>query len=220
MNIKGTELSLSLAELSSTALTIPESLTDHQVGMIGESLARIDGCLGWWWGDYFLTLKERGSPVTIAEFASVRGLSESTMHVYRQTSEFYPSHARNAQLSWTHHCECWRAMVAPRDLSMACDWLDRAVTEGWSVGALRKAIKAEQGEGESGGLRGRTSAFSPLLDADRWAGTKLGDVEAMPVNAAHALLEDIPHLDKLLALLRERVQEPEDDSGIIDLERN
>lgn len=220
MNIKGTELSLSLAELSSTALTVPEHLSDHQVSMIGESLARIDGCLGWWWGDYFLTLKERGSPVTIAEFAEVRGLSESTMHVYRQTSEFFPPHARNPQLTWTHHCECWRAMAAPRDLTLACQWLDKAAELAWSVGALRKAIRAEQGEGGDHGSGRRTSAFSPLLDADRWAGTKLRDVEAMPVNAAHALLEDIPHLDKLLALLKERVQEPEDDNGIIDLERN
>jgi hypothetical protein len=206
--MNGMELALHTADLTPVALVIPDTLTDYQVSQIGESLAKIDGCLGWWMGDYFLELRRRGSTVTIEEFAAARELSAHTIYFYRNTCEFFPVHARNNRLTWSHHHVTINALPsAHRELATASDWLDKAVENGWSVAELKRQIRAAYADKAPKTADKTSAGWSTLLDADRWSAAQLAGIPAMPTDAAIALLGDIPNLIQLIEALREKAED-------------
>lgn len=125
------------ADLSETALEIPQDLSEERWLELGEGLRRIGHGYQWWIGDWLVAgEKNYGSTYTVA--ASVTGIDESNLRIYKHVAHRVEKLIRINFLSWSHH-----RIVADLPSSKQAYWLNRAVSDSLSVAELSAALKGK-----------------------------------------------------------------------------
>jgi len=140
-------------QATATGLQVGESVTYDEWLEFGERLARVDGAIQWWIGDWAAA----GDRVNVNidrkvydEIEKRTGLSRRLVQNCAGVAKNINSAFRNAELSWTHH-----VAVAALSEEEQARWLATAQDEGLSVAKLRRAIKAE-------------GYLSPMLPDDKY----------------------------------------------------
>lgn len=102
---------------------------------LGETIIGLHGATQWLIGDW-LRHDENNQWGSSTELAEKYDLNLNTLYTYRKIAKAIPFAQRNPQLSFGHH-----QVVAHKDERTQRQWLERAAQEGWSVAALRQAIR-------------------------------------------------------------------------------
>ena len=128
-------------------LVIDESLTPEAAATIFACLEHITGCSNWLWGDALAYCERKwGNRFVASKYkaaSEATALAIPTLKLAKFTAERIPMARRRRALTFTHHAEI--AYAFP-DEAEQDQWLDRAIAEGMSAIALRKAIRIAKQE--------------------------------------------------------------------------
>lgn len=126
------------ANLSETALEIPEDLSQERWLELGDGLRRLGQGYQWWIGDWLVAGEKRyGATFDLA--TRVTGLDESSLKVYKWVSGRVEKFTRVNFLSWSHHRE-----VADLDPREQAEWLATAADRSWSKSQLASELAASK----------------------------------------------------------------------------
>ena len=129
--------------------------------------ARLDMCLGgetsscWAAGDVFLAAEADGkaSAVALLEYAEAHGMTRAQLRMRGRLAALFPGEKlRSLAASYSYY----RAVrhVAAEDVETACDILETATAEGWTIAAMTVYLREHHGRDP----RGRRSADVPEPD--------------------------------------------------------
>jgi hypothetical protein len=124
------------ANLSWTALTLPDKLSLDSWKALGTAVCAINEGSQWWLGDWWAhgehSYRERARAFAKGVFGSY---SFGTLMTYGSVARAIEPSIRIEVLSFAHH-----QVVASRPPDEQRAWLDKAAKGKWSVSALRQAI--------------------------------------------------------------------------------
>ena len=123
-----------------TGLVLPENLTREQWEELASTIQQMAVSVPWWVGDLLVYGQRFGEEMWQA-IKERGGADYERLRKYMWVSERIAIGTRVPALKWSHHREV--ADLEPDDQRV---WLQRALDEGLSVNALRKAISGEQPE--------------------------------------------------------------------------
>lgn len=129
-------------ELTSTGLVFGSKVSIEDWEKAGEFLARAEGAVQWWIGDWLLFGEGRPQWGDKYQQAVEKfGIPEKTLKDYKWVAMTYPPvggklSERSDNLSWNHH-----RVAASQTPKFRKAMLVRAEADGWSVSDLRKEIK-------------------------------------------------------------------------------
>lgn len=121
------------AQLTETALSLPEDLTYEEWLQIGHALDRMDHALQWWRGDWWAFGGHHyGERVALIPKTDPRFQTYANAGLVAKAFES----SRRRELSWAHHAEV--AALSEREQDY---WLDRAEAERWARNELRREVR-------------------------------------------------------------------------------
>jgi hypothetical protein len=106
---------------------------------LGARMARTTDSMAWCLGDWLVYGESRYAD-RYRRTVEVVGLNYQTLRNYAWVARRFPLSRRRDRLTFYHHMEVTRLPVDEQDR-----WLDRAVTERWSVHRLRERLRQDQG---------------------------------------------------------------------------
>jgi hypothetical protein len=121
---------------SETALNLPAGLSREAWAEYARTVAAIDRASAWWVGDCLIYGEDLYGE-DLFGLAEVMGLEPHTLQNRVSVARAVPPALRRAGLSWSHH-----EAVAGQPRDEQARLLAQAEAEGWSVAALRRAVKA------------------------------------------------------------------------------
>lgn len=128
-------------------LQIDEDLSPEAVSTVFACLEHITGCSNWLWGDALAFAGRKwGNQYVASKYkaaSEATALAIPTLKAAKSTAERIPMARRRRELTFTHHAEI--AFAFP-DEAEQDRWLDRAIAEGMTAIALRKAIRVSKQE--------------------------------------------------------------------------
>lgn len=122
-------------------LQIERGLAKETLEEIGRTLSLVEQSALWWWGDYLCHVEAEWGE-TYAEAAAKSSYSYSTLRNAKWLSSKLKLSYRRDKLSYTHHLEALSECGG--DALKAHTWLMHAEQEGWSISAMRAAIRLAQ----------------------------------------------------------------------------
>jgi len=120
-------------------LVFPRRVSFQQWDEIGQTLAKIDGVLMWFIGDWWVYGENAFPNDKLATAASLTGFSYKTLYQCNYVSRNVPFSRRLEKLTWSHHLE-----VASLDAKEQDRWLALAEKHQLSTRALRASIRADR----------------------------------------------------------------------------
>lgn len=172
--VRSTELTLP-GSISETGLELPANLSFEDWQQTGETLGRIGRSCQWWIGDW-LNYGERVYGEKYTEAIEATGYELATLKDFAYVAAHVEMSVRTDVLSFTHHKQV--AALGPAEQER---WLGSAEANGWSVGKLRKQIKAKA-DGRGGRPQGVTNSGNSdptdepeLVEGEVVDGTKAGE---------------------------------------------
>lgn len=145
------------------------------------TLANIDSCSQWWWGDLIL-YAEKHNLKTVLDDARA-DLHRSTLYSYVETARLFAPEDRHPDLTFHHHYAITYILGPDGTVEQGKKWLKRAAKEQLSVGSLREAMRQDQrkDENDPGPMRGQVR-LTDFTKISRWAETvktkDLPDIQA------------------------------------------
>lgn len=207
------------ARFTQTALLIDKT-DERTITQIGRYLQTIDACVAWWWGDFIEAwcqrkLAEENAKVKAeasgddekrerlyvhytTEYARLTGRDEYTVMQWRAVAAFFKVGSRLPTLSWSHHHEAMHG--ADGNVSVALEWMKRAVKNKWSKTQLRAAIRSMNAHGDDDDSIMPSVRYAEVIQFKRWASTTLKRLPGMEASEAKMLRAD---LQPALELARE-----------------
>jgi hypothetical protein len=144
------DLEYGFEESSSVAVAEPPNANVVDWEQEGRKLASADHDVKWKLGQWVLD----GTPLhddfehdpmsTLDHAQSITGLARNTLKDLASTAKRFPASVRTDALSWSHH----RVLINTRPEStddQLRNWLEQAVENNWSVGALAREAKSPVG---------------------------------------------------------------------------
>lgn len=127
-------------------LTLPDEITDDQIGMVARTLRSLESSILWLVGDLLASVERlRGSEhaeLIRDSFGISRDSAYDAWRVCRvlEHSGRPECSMRNPKVSFYHH----RTVLQEcKDLEEARVWLDKAAESGWSISELRSQIRSK-----------------------------------------------------------------------------
>lgn len=155
------------AHLTRNSLTI---LSDEGFSVVGRTLAEIDSCSQWFWGDYLLYAEKHNLKSVLESARS--DLHRSTIQSYVECARLYAPEDRHPTLSFSHHAAVMYILGQEGTVEEAKVWLAKAADRELTVGELREAMRANMrvGDGDPGPMRG-VVRITDFVKISRWAET-------------------------------------------------
>jgi N6-adenosine-specific RNA methylase IME4 len=129
------ELCVSNITLSKTGAFIPADTTEDEWERAWTFLRRAEGSVMWWLGDMLVAADDRWHDA-YDRAKKDSGFADETLRNAEWVSSSVDPVIRITELSWRHH-----QVVAPMPARQQKKWLAKALSEGWSVAELKKAIR-------------------------------------------------------------------------------
>jgi hypothetical protein len=192
---------------------------------VGACLQEMDNCGDWWVGDFLNAwvewrIAEDGestAPEDVQEkmrrhfvrthpsVLNGRVLAETQIERYK-VARFYNCGSRLPQLSNEHHREAMDASAG--DLTVAQEWLEKAVRHSWSKQELRAQIKSAKRRQTTTVATVETLPQQELFAFNRWSRVVIKHVPDMEREDAAALRKELEPAAKLIAQLDARLAGP------------
>jgi hypothetical protein len=155
-----------IGQLSKTEWSLPDKLTEPQWVEAGKALARIDGTVMWWVGDWWKAGHRYGERKALVESDDWEGPAWDACRAAGHVAEAFASARRRAVLSFGHHREV--AALPEDEADRLLDWCEeeletkgrtptraalrervkevkRYLAEGWDSDQLERRALVEQG---------------------------------------------------------------------------
>lgn len=149
-----------------TSLAMSDELSFDDWKQLGRQLTEVGDSMAWWVGDWI----EQGTVVYGGKYEQaleVMPLDLGTLKNYALVARrFSETSRRRDALSFGHH-----QVVAPLEPAQADEWLTAAEDNGWSVTALRDALRFARATPADAGARitlERLTLTVPEDRAERW----------------------------------------------------
>jgi hypothetical protein len=167
--------------LTTTSLDIPQDATVDEWSDVGQTLLQIQGSIQWHLGDWLVYGDAREWGETYQRLAAQFEYEVQTLRVLAMVARNVHPLIRNQHLSFGHH-----RLVSGLPPEKQRHWLDRAVTEGWTLSQLRDAIHKKPPAPSQ--MRPGTSAHFSALKAHL---RRVGKGDRTAIEKARVLVWDI-----------------------------
>lgn len=203
---KDAAIELPGCKLTATGVEFDANVTKENLNELGIALQKVEGCRGWWWGDWVNKMRELNGNIA-AEFVEESGLRLSTLWSYSEVANFYPTRTRIRVLTMKHHRLA--RFIAGGELSIALEWLQKAVDNNWTTAQMNRAIRdAKAIEQDPSCIYQDKSLVNKMkyaISANRWARAAIKEAEAWPSERVEAVFDELCDVAELIDLLRERI---------------
>jgi hypothetical protein len=131
-----------IGQLSKTEWSLPEKLTEPQWIEAGKALARIDGTVMWWVGDWWEAGHRYGSRKAVVEAEDWEGPAYQTCVNAGNVADSFEPNRRRLDLPWNYHAEVVSLPGAEADNVL--DWCEdtlRRTKKPPTIKAVRERVK-------------------------------------------------------------------------------
>lgn len=147
--------------LTKTGWTLPVGLTEQDWQGAGLALAKVEGAMSWWLGDWWAYGEHQyGERKALVESDAWEGPAFETCRNAASVCRAFETSRRRDVLSFTHHREC--AGLPPEEADRVLDWAEETrasvkstrervkqvkawLAQGWTQSQLDRKARVEQG---------------------------------------------------------------------------